>query len=159
MVCRIRCRGRCPHRRVSPTAISFPVRGKRYGRKGHYFSSETAITYLLKKRGDRHRPPLLPIWLSLPKDPVIVGDGGVGTLKFAACACGRKKPKCRLGLHFGKEETNLENKKHRFAMIRFGKVVSDAGIGPYAIPAGFCKKPDCKHGLRSGKEVHPIWVL
>ena len=56
----------------------------------------------------------------------IACDGGVGALKRAMCACGRKEPKCRLGLHFGKEETALENKKHRFAMIRFGKAVSDA---------------------------------
>ena len=38
----------------------------------------------------------------------------------------QKKPNRKLGLRFGKEETSLENKKHRFAMIRFGKVVSDA---------------------------------
>ena len=40
-------------------------------------------------------------------------------------------------------------------MIRFGKVVSDAGIGPYANSEEH--KPTKR--LRFGKEVHPIWVL
>ena len=44
-------------------------------------------------------------------------------------------------------------------MIRFGKVVSDAGIGPYANLEDRRKKPDCKRGLRSGKEVREGWAV
>ena len=109
-------RGRCPHRPVPPLGKGrwlgeaeterstclrrpnlFPCVGKDWGEKDAV-RSKTAITYRLKK-GTAH--PDRPFCLS-------------------------KKPNRKLGLRFGKEETNLENKKHRSAMIRFGKVVSDA---------------------------------
>ena len=67
------------------------------------FCSETAVTYLLY--GQTHF--------------------------YATPIAYQKKPNRKLGLRFGKEETSLENKKHRFAMIRFGKVVSD--VSPTAI--------------------------
>ena len=62
--------------------------------------SETAVTCLLRK----------------------------GTVVINRPFCLAKKPNRKLGLRFGKEETSLENKKHRSAMIRFGKVVSDAHV-------------------------------
>ena len=37
-----------------------------------------------QKRDGLYRPPLLPIYASLPKDPVIVGDGGVGAEKICS---------------------------------------------------------------------------
>jgi len=87
-----------------------------------------------QRRGGLLRPPLLPIYESLPKEHVIVGDGGIGAPKFATCACGRGKPKRKFSLRFGEEETSSEDKKYRFAILRS------------------VKRPERRLGLRSGKE-------
>ena len=62
----------------------------------------------------------------------IACDGGVGALKLAMCACGRRKPKRKPGLRFGKEETSSENKRRRLRRLVSSRSFL-THIGPYSL--------------------------
>ena len=107
----------------------FPCVGKDWGEKDA-IDSKTAITCLLKNGPTFIDRPFCLSMNDCRKSPSLFVMAVSVQRKFVMCACGRREPKCRLGLHFGKEETRSENKR-----LRSRRLVSSRSlltrIGPY----------------------------
>ena len=115
---------------ASPTARSFLSQEKRLGRK-ECFLLRNRHHVSTQERDGRIGPPLLPIYESLPKEPALVGDGGVVQPEFTTCACGRRTGRC------GHRPLHLPG---RFCKSQTANQQFDVGAGPYNKFEGQYKK-------------------